>query len=122
MARIWKEAYDGTRHRNQMYPCIGINVKHYEARTLFPEEVYFVRVCSFTFEFHSLVQIKECLSFYSQKIHPSSRLNARGCDHWETLRWFERLPLYLQEEPKRVKVVTALEKAVKEFTAAKKIN
>src|SRR5258708_7582418 len=120
MARIWKETYDGRKHRNQMHPVIGINKRHYEARTLFPEEIYFVRVCSFTFEFHSLSQLNECFLFYSQKIHPSSRVNVAGMDHWETLRWFERLPLYLQEEPKRLKVVAALEKAVKEFIAAKK--
>ena len=117
MARIWKESYDWTKHRDQMHPVEGINKRHYKAPTLFSEEIYFVRVCSFTFEFHSLLQLKECLRFYSQKIHPSSRVNVAGMDHWESLRWYERLPLYLQEEPKRLKVIAALEKAIGEFAA-----
>jgi hypothetical protein len=31
---------------------------------------------------------------------------------WEIERWFERLPMYLLEEPKRRKVVKALTKAL----------
>jgi hypothetical protein len=32
--------------------------------------------------------------------------------HWEAQRWFERLPMYLLEEPKRRKVVLALRQAL----------
>lgn len=31
---------------------------------------------------------------------------------WDVERWFERLPMYLQEEPKREKVVKALSRAL----------
>ncbi len=32
--------------------------------------------------------------------------------HWEAQRWYERLPMFLFEEPKRQKVETALKKAL----------
>ena len=80
-----------------------------------PKWVYFVRVCSFTFEFHSVAQINECFQYYSRKIHPSSRLDIGGASSWEVQRWFERLPMYLSEEPKRKRVVKALAAALEEF-------
>lgn len=58
-----------------------------------------------------------CLEYYSEKIHPSSRRSdTLGGDHWEFQRWFERLPMYLSEAPKRQKVVKALAKALEEFS------
>ena len=71
-----------------------------------------VTVAAFTFQFISVKQIKDCLSYYEQKIHPSSRLSTSGGDHWELERWFERLPMYLLEDAKRIKVVKALQKAL----------
>jgi hypothetical protein len=71
-----------------------------------------VAVASFTFRFISVEQIRDCLSYYEQKTHPSSRLSTRGGDHWEFERWFERLPMYLLEDAKRTKVVKALRKAL----------
>lgn len=35
-----------------------------------------------------------------------------AADHWEVQRWFERLPMDLLEESKRVKVVKALRRAL----------
>jgi hypothetical protein len=60
------------------------------------------------------------LQFYEQKIVPSSRepesvRRLRGGDHWEAERWFEKLPLFLREEPKRLKVVKALRDALEMF-------
>ena len=85
--------------------------------SLAPREVWHVRVCSFTFDFQSLDQLEACLGYYRQKIHPSSlipweRLGDYGGDCGECQRWYERLPMYLLEEPKRKKVVTALERAL----------
>lgn len=75
---------------------------------------YFVDVASFTFEFQSLDQLRECLIFFRQKIHASSRQPDVKLEHcWQ--RWFEKLPLWLFEEPKRVKVLAALERAHEEF-------
>ena len=75
--------------------------------------VLMVHVASFTFHFFSVEQIRDCLAYYSQKIHSSSRVPIGAADHWEVQRWFERLPMYLLEEPKRVKVVKALERALR---------
>lgn len=111
MARFWTERFHPRKHRN---PMSEVDVKNAPAHlpTLLPREVYFVEVCSFTFEFHSIAQIEACLAFYSRKLLPSSRMNPAGADHWECQRWFERLPLFLREEPKRLKVVKALQKVV----------
>ena len=94
---------------------------------LLPSETISVRVCSFTFRFRDIAQIREYLAFYEKKIHPSSRVplsllrgreHGRGC-HVCGERWFERLPMYLQEEPKRQKVVKALAHALEIAEAAK---
>ena len=117
MAKAWKEKRNPLLHHNQMwdeYP-VPVNSRGHVTEPW----IYFVRVCSFTFEFHSIKQIEACLEYYSQKIHPSSRLNIGSADAWEAQRWFERLPMYLLEEPKRQKVVKALCSALGEFKAEK---
>jgi hypothetical protein len=64
----------------------------------------------------SVQQLRDCLSFFEQKIHPSSRHQmppeTLAGVHGEAQRWFERLPMYLLEEPKRRKVVEALRRAL----------
>jgi hypothetical protein len=83
-------------------------------------------VCSFTFIFHSVEQLGLCLDYYRRKHQPSGRLPVYaenyGGDHWEMQRWFEQLPQYLLEKPKRVRVVKALEQGLQkysEFASAK---
>lgn len=112
MARHWKEQFNPKLHGNKMQE---FPVREIRDVKLMPPWVYFVSVCSFTFEFHSIEQIKACLDYYSEKIHPSSRLSVNGGDHWEFQRWYERLPMYLLEEPKRQKFVKALRSALVEF-------
>ena len=119
MARIWSEPYDSSRHGHPMgwaFPEPEGLKRHHRARTLEPHAVLFVRVAAFTFQFHSLEQLQACRAFYAQRHQPTSRLPVAtgdyGGDHSECQRWFERLPLYLREEPKRVRVVAALEAAV----------
>ena len=90
------------------------------APKLIPHEVVFVSVCSFTFRFDSREQLERTLQYYEKKILPSTRQpegvwGLRGGDHSEAERWFEKLPLFLREEPKRVKVVKALHDALKLF-------
>ncbi|HLJ46713.1 MAG TPA: hypothetical protein VKU01_11930 [Bryobacteraceae bacterium] len=85
--------------------------------SLATRQLWHVRVCSFTFDFQSLDQLEACLVYYRQKIRPSSiipseRFTDYGGDSGEAQRWYERLPMYLLEEPKRKKVVAALERAV----------
>src|SRR3954463_8210369 len=103
MARVWTEPYDPARHRNRMPGVAGVSKEHVRSPTLVTAHVFFVRVCSFTFEFHSVEQIEACLAYYSQKHHPSSRVDVSklcpGFEHFEAQRWFEQLPLYLREEP-----------------------
>jgi hypothetical protein len=115
MAQIWSEPFDGHKHQNQMLEVESSTSDYYRAPTLLQRPVYFVRVCSFTFEFHSLQQIQACLDYYARKIQPSSRQHIGAADHWECERWFERLPLFLREESKRQRVVKALRDALKRF-------
>jgi hypothetical protein len=117
MAKAWKEEFDSVNHSNKMWTVDSVP---YPKANFVTRWVFFVRVCSFTFEFHSLKQIEDCLEYYSQKIHPSSRLpvyNENYGDHWEAQRWFEQLPMYLLEEPKRQKVIKALAAALEQFEA-----
>ena len=115
MAQIWSEPFDSTKHQNQMDGVESSTEEQHRAPTLLQRQVYFVRVCSFTFQFHSIQQIQACLAYYERKIQPSSRADIGSADHWECERWFERLPLYLREESKRKRVVKALSDALKKF-------
>lgn len=91
--------------------------------SLIPRHVIVVRIASFTFRFATIEQLRECLKYYQKKTRPSSRIAAKiiaadiGKDWrelrgWEVERWFERLPMYLLEEPKRQKVIKALSKTL----------
>jgi len=95
--------------------------KYWRAPTLQRYPVYFVRVCGFTFEFHGIEQIEVCLKFFSQKVRPSSMIRFSEADrriqwpHWVPQRWFERLPMQLLEERRRVRIVPALKQALAQF-------
>jgi hypothetical protein len=115
MAQIWSEPFAWTKHQNQMEGLASSTTDHHRAPTLLQRQVYFVRVCSFTFQFHSIQQIQACLDYYDRKIQPSSRVDIGAADHWECERWFERLPLFLHEESKRQRVVKALRDALRKF-------
>lgn len=76
--------------------------------------VFFVDVASFTFQFHSLEQLRQCHEFFTHKIHPTSRRPDVRLEHyWQ--QWFEKLPQWLFEESRRVKVIAALERAAEDF-------
>jgi hypothetical protein len=113
MARIWKERLTTFGTANHML-----------------REVILVRVASFTFRFTTAKQLQDCIEYYERKIHPSSRISAkaiaadigpdwRDLRSWEVERWFERLPMYLLEEPKRQKVLNALHKTAALLEAGK---
>jgi hypothetical protein len=99
-------------------------IKRYDGKaTLAPRHVIVVRVASFTFRFATIERLRECIAYYRQKTRPSSRIaaktlaadlsdNWRALRGWDVERWFERLPMYLLEEPKRQKVLKALSKAL----------
>ena len=94
--------------------------RHDRAPTIVRYKVCVVNVCGFTFGFHSLPQLRLCLEYYDQEHHPSSRLPVYDDNlcwpHLETQRWFERLPQYLLEKPKRSKVIAALKEALEEYS------
>ena len=71
-----------------------ILVERHDGKTsLAPLHVIVVRVASFAFRFETVERLRECIKYYVQ-------------------RWFERLPIYLLEEPKRQKVLKVLSKAL----------
>ena len=115
MAQIWSEPFDWTKHQDQMDRIASSAAEQHRAPTLLRRQVYFVRVCSFTFQFHSMHQIQACLAYFERKIQPSSCVDTGAADRWECERWFERLPLYLREESKRQKVVKALSESFEEI-------
>ena len=114
MSRHWKEKTDFYRHRDHMTSNFDNLVYKRGQDKLIDSWTYYVAVCGFTFEFVAVQQIRECLAYYERKIHPSSM---RQVPASYLQRWYERLPMWLMEEPKRQKVVKALARAVEEFKA-----
>jgi hypothetical protein len=116
MARFWKEKLDSTRHRG--YICsytLGGDALPELSDNIIERCVYFVEVCSFTFQFASLAQIEECLAVFSQKIHPSSMEPGITLEHyWQC--WEQRLPYWLFEEPKRLRVAKSLRRSLAKFS------
>jgi hypothetical protein len=118
MAKIWKEKYDWSKHQNKMY--FEGDDNNYPSNNIEVKWIYFVKECSFVFEFHSIGQLKECQKYYSKKVRPSSiipekDLHLYGGDQSETQRWFERLPMKLLKEKNRIRVLKALNNAIIEF-------
>jgi hypothetical protein len=108
MARIWTEPFRSDEIPFEYQPhCTEA------CSMLDPKYMLMFNVALFTFKFVSAQQIRDCRAYYEQKIRPSSRLALVAADSWEMQRWFERLPMYLLEEPKRRKVVKALDRALK---------
>jgi hypothetical protein len=107
-----------------------IPVKEYGKANLAPRNLIVVRVASFAFKFENVEQLRACVKYYEQKTRPSSRIAAKVLEAdlgedwrklrgWDVERWFERLPMYLLEEPKRQKVLKALSKALALVEAGK---
>jgi hypothetical protein len=126
MATTWSETFDPRKHHDAMRTIEGVPQRHqWRTASLQTHAVYFVRVCTFTFEFHSISQIQECLRFFTRKIRPSGRRDVRNFDpdpgliHSLSQRWHERLPMYLLEERRRVSVVRALKQALQKYSDMK---
>lgn len=120
MAKIEVCDFESDGYVNHMrYIDDAQRVAYEKAQKLIPYKVCLVTVCNFTFTFHSVMQLDLCIEYYSKDIQPTSRLpfysQNFGGDHWETQRWFEKLPQYLLEKPKRIKVLAALERARKTY-------
>ena len=98
--------------------------------SLIPRHAIIVRVASVTFRFGSTKQLRDCIKYSEKKTRPSSRVAAktlaaelgkdwRALRGWEVERCFERLPMYLLEEPKRQKVLKALSKTLELIESGK---
>ncbi len=121
MTRIWKEERVG--HWSQHFDLHGYRgLPGHDVSPdpkLVPVYTYFVEVCGFTFRFGSVAQIEVALEYYRKTIRPSSRLpDSRWLrsEHDVAQRWYERVPGYLREDPKREKVEKALAKALDKFS------
>ncbi|TDK66381.1 hypothetical protein [Sapientia aquatica] len=120
MANIKVENYDPLRHPNYMAYVDDEQYQRYKRSDgLIPYKVCLVDVCGFQFIFHSILQMQLCLEYYSTELQPSSRLPVYtenlGGDHYETQRWYEKLPGKLLEKSKRAKVIGALKRAIDEY-------
>lgn len=113
MSKHWKEKTDFETHVDYMSTTHiqGLSIESSPERG---EWVYFVRECSFTFQFVSLKQLEKAKEYFSQKIHPSTRKFNNGYEHYWQL-WFERLPAGLIGGTKRERILKALEKALIDF-------
>ena len=122
MARIWKEPYSVQRDLE----CTGHWGHPSNWVTLRPrntEWMYFVEVCRFTFVFFYPAEIIPFLEFYRKKGRGGRAERWGGGPRNEHDEWqspFEWLPLRLRKEPKRQKVVKALEQALELFGGAEK--
>lgn len=127
MARIKIEDYNGSLHPNPMQSFDSVQrERHHRAPTLVPYKVCLVTVSDFTFIFHSIEQIQLCMDYYSRKTHSSSRLPVYteniGGDHWETQRWFERLPQHLLENSHRPRVESAQTGSAKVLSVSRDLH
>ncbi len=77
--------------------------------------IYYVYVCRFTFAFYSLEDISRYIRYYSTKILPSRIWDSPHCNHDLRQDTLTRLPLYLRDNSKRLRVVKALQVALAEF-------
>lgn len=113
MSKHWKEKTDLAVHVDYMSTAHiqGISI---ESSGKKGDWVYFVRECSFTFQFVSLEQLEAAISYFSLKVHPSTRRFNNGLEHYWQL-WFERLPAGLTGGTKRIRILKALEKALNDF-------
>jgi len=110
VAKIWVERLEGSGVPIDYWGHIPTSDDG--AGNLIPGNMMMVAVASFTFRFVSTDQLKDCLDYYQRKTHPSSMCPIGAMGHWDAQRWFERLPMYLLEAPKRAKVVNALKRAL----------
>ena len=119
VARIWKgqrkSAADPMSGGYTTSPHPAPRARRPRDPVLDPAPCYFVRVCGFTFEFWSAGHIASALGYYRRKVRPGSRVGGNWGEHDVTQRWYERLPLELQQNGKRERVVAALERAMEKF-------
>src|SRR6266542_7009770 len=115
VSRHWTEKFDHRRHRQHM--CGAAMSMPPPNQKIPPQQMFFVAVAGFTFEFTSLGEIETALRYFSTKVRPTSRWPWPdvGMSHWEAERWFDRIPMKLLKESRRTKVIAALKTALADF-------
>jgi len=110
MSRHWIELYDPNLHEDHMSRSFEADVQPIKGGY----NVYFVEVCSFIFQFHTISDLNEAIEYFSSKLHKkvTERPYQRTRHHQ---LWFERLPAGLAGGSKRERVVKALIKAKQEL-------
>ena len=112
MSKHWKEIANKEKHLDYMstYDVGGMNIDGIKMGAY----IYFVRECSFTFQFASLGQLDEMIEYVSKKTNPSTKVLHNGLEHyWQS--WKERLPRGLLKGSKRVRILNALTRAKIDF-------
>ena len=85
--------------------------------TLSARMTYCVEVCSFTFRFSDMEEIQEYIQYFSEKTHDSTRAKKTyDFDHYDAQTKFTRLPMQLESNQKRPRVLKALCRALDEFS------
>lgn len=80
----WVEPYRGHSIPMEYWGTRNSNPR---AAGLVPDSILLVSVASFTFQFISVQQIRDCLAYHERKTHDSSRISIPGdLDHWEVQR------------------------------------
>jgi hypothetical protein len=117
MARWWSEPLDPEKHHDFMSSLQIGGIPAEAPRTPFIKtQVYFVAVAGFTFQFVSLAQLSEALAYFEQESRSPNRRPGVKLEHYWQM-WYERLPQWLFEERRRVKVASALRKARAAFAS-----
>ncbi len=113
MSKHWKEIANPAIHTDFMSTSWVGGIPAKADRKLTIQYVYFVRECSFTFQFSTIEQIEMMIAHFEKKIHASDR-SFNGLEHyWQ--KWYERLPGGLLKGAKRGKILKALKKALADF-------
>ncbi|MEO7096941.1 MAG: hypothetical protein ABI175_27020 [Polyangiales bacterium] len=108
--KCWTEPFDPTRHVDH-FRNGGAGIRERDQGAL----QYFVRVAGFTFELATLGQLRECIEWFSIKIHPSSREQVFEPEKGEWQPWHSRLPASVKKASKRERVLEALRAALVEL-------
>ena len=117
MSRLWKEIADPKKHNDFMSSYVEGGVPIEKSRdNLIDKWVYFIDVCNFTFQFANINQVREAKNYFEQKTHKSNmEIGPSPIEHyWHP--WFCKLPKGITKETKRLKVLKALNKALKEWS------
>ena len=116
MGKVWREIADPAVHSDFMsnHTEGGFCIKPIPD-PLIEKWVYLAEVCNFTFQFSSLDQVRECIAYFEQKTHPSTR-----CDdhipyerYWHP--WYCKLPKGIIKKTKRKKVLKSLYKILEKW-------